>query len=170
MKIGIILHSQTGNTLAVGKRILESLQTNGHDVTLLRIKNTESVEKPQKLEDVQIDNYPNISDYEALIFGAWVEAFNLCSGFQVYLKQLNKVEANLVLCFVTQHFPYKWMGGYNAVSKMKKSLACLGVTIASTGIINWTNKLREKQIDELVSHFSSQFDHKTAVKSKSIST
>ena len=157
MKIGIIVHSQTGHTLLVGERLREKLQSDGHEVTLKRFQNTETPQGPQKPEDIKLDQIPEANGYDALIFGAWVQAFNLCPGFTSYLKQIPDFDTNNVSCFLTEQFPYKWMGGSLALSKMKKGLTGKGATIKESGVINWGNKKREKQIDDLVARFSNQY-------------
>lgn len=157
MKIGIIVHSQTGHTLLVGERIREKLQSDGHEVTLKRFHNTEPPEGPQKPEDIKLDHIPEANGYDALIFGAWVQAFNLCPGFTLYLKQIPDFDTNNVSCFLTEQFPYKWMGGSLALSKMRKQLTAKGAEIQASGVINWSNKKREQQIGELADRFSSQY-------------
>ncbi|MBT2584105.1 flavodoxin [Planococcus sp. ISL-109] len=158
MKIGIIVHSQTGNTLLVGEKLLEKLRTDGHEVTLTRMQNIGDPSATQNPKDIELDSMPEVTGYDALIFGAWVQAFNLCPGFSKYLKQLPEIERKHVSCFVTQQFRYKWMGGSFALSKMKKLLAEKGVKVSSSGVINWSNKKKEQQIDELVARFSGQYE------------
>ncbi|MGM0899099.1 MAG: flavodoxin family protein [Bacillota bacterium] len=156
MKIGIIVHSQTGHTLLVGERIREKLQSDGHEVRLMRMQNLEN-EEAKNPTDVQLDSLPETAGFDALIFGAWVQAFTLCPGFLKYLEQIPDIDSENVSCFLTQQFRYKWMGGNRAISKMKTSLKAKGAVINSTGIINWSNKKREQQIEELAALFSRQY-------------
>lgn len=157
MKIGIIVHSQSGHTLLVGEKLREKLRSEGHEVTLKRFQNIENSTGSQKSENIRLDHIPETAGYDALIFGAWVQAFNLCPGFHLYLKQIPDFDTNNVSCFLTEQFPYKWMGGSRALSKMKKFLEEKGATINASGVINWGNKKREQQIDELVARFSRQY-------------
>lgn len=157
MKIGIIVHSQSGHTLLVGEKLRDKLKSDGHEVTLKRFHNTETPEGPQRVEDIKLDHIPDANGYDALIFGAWVQAFNLCPGFTFYLKQIPDFDTSNVSCFLTEQFPYKWMGGGRALSKMKKFLTAKGAEINSSGVINWGHKKREQQIDDLVARFSSQY-------------
>lgn len=157
MKIGIILHSQTGNTYSVGQKLEEKLKTKGHDVTLVRMKTIGDTEA--KEQDVQLDVMPEVTDYDALIFGGWILAFNLCPGISKYLKQLSFLNDKKVSVFLTQHFPYKWMGGTVGMFKMKEILSSKGAVISSSGIINWSRKnKRDDQINILVEKLSRQFD------------
>lgn len=157
MKIGVIVHSQSGNTLLVGERIFKNLKSDGHEVTLDRFQNIETFNEAQQTDNIKLDHIPDAAGFDALIFGAWVQAFNLCPGFHLYLKQIPDFNTNNVSCFLTEQFPYKWMGGSLALSKMKRFLVEKGADIKASGIINWSNKKREQQIDELVARFSSQY-------------
>lgn len=157
MKIGIIVHSQSGHTLLVGEKLRDKLRSDGHEVTLKRFQNTDSSTGSQNPENIRLDHIPDARGFDALIFGAWVQGFNLCAGFHLYLKQIPDFDTNNVSCFLTEQFPYKWMGGSRALSKMKKFLEEKGAKINASGVINWGNKKREQQIDELVARFSSQY-------------
>ena len=159
MNIGIILHSQTGNTYLVGQKLQEKLKTNGHNVTLLRMKTINNTNPNQNPKDIQLDYMPKVNDYDALVFGGWIQAFNLCPGLSMYLKQLSSLNDKKVTCFLTQRFPYKWMGGRNGLSKMKKILSSKGATVIASGIINWSKKNKlDDQIEELVENISRQYD------------
>lgn len=157
MNIGIIVHSQSGHTLLVGEKLRDKLRSDGHEVTLERFHNIESSTGPQKPENIRLDHIPDAAGYDALIFGAWVQAFNLCPGFHLYLKQIPDFDTNNVSCFLTEQFPYKWMGGSRALAKMKGFLEEKGAKIHGSGVINWGNKKRDQQIDELVTRISSQY-------------
>ena len=156
MKIGIIVHSQTGHTLLVGERIREKLQADGHEVQLRRMQNLEEGET-KKPAAVQLDSLPETARFDALIFGAWVQAFTLCPGFTKYVEQIPDLGSENVSCFLTQQFRYKWMGGNRAMAKMKTLLEAKGAVVNSTAIINWSHKKREQQIEELAEHFTSQY-------------
>ncbi|MEZ0479725.1 flavodoxin family protein [Planococcus sp. SSTMD024] len=156
MKIGIIMHSQTGHTLLVGERLREKLQSDGHEVRLMRMQNLEN-EEAKNPTAVQLDSLPETKGYDALVFGAWVQGFTLCPGFIKYAEQLPDLGQAPVSCFLTQQFRYKWMGGNRAMGKMKTLLKAKGAVVNSDAIINWSHKKRPQQIEELVARFSSQY-------------
>lgn len=157
MNIGIIVHSQTGNTYSVGEKIEEKLRADGHNVSLIRIQTKDAANKNQK--DIQLDCMPEVKDYDALVFGGWIQAFNLYPGVSMYLNQLPSLSDKKVTCFLTQHFRYKWMGGMNGLSKMEKILSSKGATVLAANIINWSDEnKRPKQIGELVENISRQYN------------
>jgi NAD(P)H dehydrogenase (quinone) len=154
MKIGIIVHSQTGNTYAVGQKILENLQAAGHTVTLERLKFTGG-DQPG-LKSVQLETPPKVDAYEALVFGAPVHAFALSRGMEGYLSQIPSLQGKKVACFVTKGLRFHWAGGTQAISKMKMICTSKGAQVCATGIVVW-NEQREQQIAGLIKAFSPCF-------------
>lgn len=148
MKIGLIVYSQTGNTLGVAEKIQEAIRMNGHEVVLERVK-TEG--DPNKGETIRLSNAPSPNGYDAVVFASPVQAFNLAQGMKLYFQQMPEFETEKVCCFVTQHFPKPWLGGNRAIRQMEDYCRQKGQTVSETGVVNWTNKQREAQIDSLIS-------------------
>jgi len=157
MNIGIIVHSQTGNTLHVANRLKEQLEKTGHHVTLSRMKTLGESNSIQNPDQVELDHLADAHGYDVIIFGGWVQAFNLCQGFSKYLHQLETLNAKEVHCFVTHHFPFAWMGGNHAISQMKKILRSKNVTVHSTVVFNWSRKNNLSLIDTWAETFSQQY-------------
>lgn len=86
MKIGIIVHSHTGNTLSVAQKIKEKLLTAGHSVNLEQVTavNEDSVAAGK----IQLKTIPDVSTYDILIFGAPVNGFSLSQVMKEYLLQI----------------------------------------------------------------------------------
>lgn len=155
MKIGIIVHSQTGNTLSVAQKLKEKLSSAGHTASIEQIKAVD--EKQTDPKKMQIQKMPDISSYDALILGAPVHAFSASPVMKVYLSQLPSIQGKKVACFVTKMLPFKWTGGTGAVSHMKKSCESKGGSVVAAGVINWKSGSREKDIADLVEKFSKAF-------------
>lgn len=151
MKIGIIVYSHTGNTLSVAEKIKNSLSLAGHMVAIERI--TAVNNDPRSQEGKQLKNAPNISPYDAFLFGAPVWAFSLSPLMKDYISQLPSLHGNKTGCFVTQQFPYAWMGGSHAIRQMQKTCESKGADIFETGVINWSSKKRDVQIQNLIERF-----------------
>ena len=58
-------------------------------------------------------------------------------------------EGKSVACLTTQHFPYAWMGGNRAIRQMKGLVTAAGATVRGSGMINWSRKTRDEQIQEV---------------------
>lgn len=152
MKIGIILYSYTGNTLAVGEKLKEMLLKKGHEVNLDKIKAID--ENPQSRGPIHLTEIPDTIPYDEIIFGAPVRAFSLNPIMKAYLDNLQDLKEKNITCFVTEHFPKAWMGGNQAIKKMKRLVQDKNGNITESGVINWSNAKREEQINEMVARFS----------------
>ncbi len=157
MKIGIIVYSQTGNTYSVAIKIKEALIKKGHSVEIDKIEAIR--ETKQNVNNIKISKMPDVEKYDGLIFASFVEAFSLCPVMDTYLKQLKSLNNKKIAVYVTQFFPYPWMGGKHAIKQMKKNLILKGNAITETGIVNWKNKNREQIIQKLVEQFTIYFNN-----------
>jgi flavodoxin len=155
MNIGIIVYSQSGNTLSVAKRLKEKLSAAGHSATLEEVKvvgGRESGDRSFKLETL-----PDVDPYEALVFGSAVEGFSLSPVLTDYLKQIKSLQGKKVACLVTEFFPYPWMGGNRAVHQMRKLCESKGATVCGSGVVNWVSWRREKTTTDAVDRLSRMF-------------
>ena len=148
MNIGIIVHSQTGNTFSVAEKLKESMEEKGHSVHIERV--TAVKEQPAPNEPVELKDNPDISIYDALVFCAPVHAFSLSAVMQAYLKQVQSMENKKVNCFVTQQLKFSFMGGNRSVNQMKKACIDKGASFGNTGIVNWSSKKRDELINTVV--------------------
>ena len=152
MKIGIIVYSQTGNTLSVAEKLKDALTAKSCDVELQRVVATGGDPGARALDTLV--QAPDPNGYDALVFASPVQAFTLARATALYLAQLPQIRTGKACCFVTQQFKKPWLGGNTAIRKMRAMLLEKGVTAGETGIVNWSGDKREAQIDEIVSRFS----------------
>lgn len=148
MKVGIIVHSHTENTLSVAEKLKENMEVKRHIVDLKRVVAVN--EDPSYTGEVKLKEAPEISKYDLIIFAAPVRAFCLSPVMKKYLSEIKSLKGKKVECFVTQHLPYEWMGGKNSINSMKKICKSKEANIYEVGIINWSNKKREIKIEEVV--------------------
>lgn len=157
MKIGIIVHSQTGHTYSVAQRLEKKLSADGHLVDIQQLRLVGGQQVPGK--DSKIENPPDLSGYDKVIFGAPVQAFSLSKVMEAYLTQVSSLSGKTVACFVTKGLPFGWTGGNRAIGQMKEICESKWAIVSGTGIVVW-NKNREKQIDDLLEKFSELLDLK----------
>lgn len=155
MNIGIIIYSQTGNTFSVAQELKEKLATAGNSVNIERVLLAGDMQPGAK--DIQFETRPEVGTYDALVFGAPVEAFSLSSVMRSYLRQVASLKRKKVACFVTKGLPFYWTGGSRAIVQMKKICGSKDATICGTGIVVWTGKDRKKKIAEVVEKLSRLF-------------
>ena len=148
MNIGIIVYSQTGNTLAVAEKMKETCAAAGHTAEIGRI----TVEESEKSDAaVKLANIPAVDGYDAIIFGAPVQAFSLCAPMVKYLKQLPSIQGLPVACYLTQGLPKKWMGGNRAYKTLRSLCMKKGADPERIGHVHWRSDERDAQIADAVS-------------------
>ena len=155
MKIGIVVHSHTGNTYSVAKKLQEKLLKAEHQVSIERIQ-VAGGENPN-VKDFRLENPPDAGAYDALIFGAPVRGGALSPVMAAYLKQLPSLAVGKAACYVTKFFPTSRMGGQSAISKMTELCSSKGASISATGIVSWLSWKREKQINDVVERLGGIF-------------
>ena len=154
MKIGIVVHSYTGNTFEVGQKIHDKFLDDGKDVELQRVSMVGG-DKPRG-KDINFENLPDLEKYDAIIFGSPVHAFSLSLAMKTYLEQIPSLQDKKIALFVTKGNRFNWMGGNQAIKKMSKICRSKKGIILGTGIIVW-NKQRDQKIKELIHEFSGLF-------------
>ncbi|MEA3355943.1 MAG: flavodoxin family protein [Candidatus Bipolaricaulota bacterium] len=155
MNIGIIVYSQSGNTLSVAKRLKEKFSAAGHSATLEEVKVVGGRKPGDK--GFQLETLPDVELYDALLLGSAVEGFSLSPVLTAYLKQIKSLQGKKVACLVTQFFPYPWMGGNRAVRQMRKLCESKGATVCGSGVVNWVSWRREKTTADAVDRLSRMF-------------
>jgi flavodoxin len=156
MNIGMVINSQTGNTLSVAKKLEERLVAAGHDVTLHHLQPIGEVHPGVK--DVKFESLPDLDPYDALVFGSQVNAFSLSASMACYMPQVSSVQGKPVALLVTEALPYAIFGGNRAVRHMSGECEAKGANVLGSGIVNWSRKSREKQIVKVVDHLAALFD------------
>ncbi len=148
MKIGLIVYSQTGNTLSVAEKIKLKLDEQGHNVTLEQIQiSGKTPAQPGKFE---LTGIPAVEGYDALILGAPVQAFSLNPVMKAYLAQLPKLEGKKVALFVTKGLSALWLGGTGAIKIMKQECESRGAKVVGSAIVPWGTAKREDLIKQAV--------------------
>ncbi len=146
MNIGVIVWSATGNTRSVAETFTEALQKSGHTVTLDLIS-IDAKDPARRPESWCLTKKPDTKPYDAIVFGAPVEAFSLSGVMSRYLSNIEDLSDKPVFCYVTQFFPKPWMGGTNAVRQLTRLVETHGGKPCGTAVINWSSKKRILQIE-----------------------
>jgi flavodoxin len=144
MKIGIIVHSQTGHTLSVAHKLSEQFLAAGHTVSIEKVVSSNDGET--NVNSIVLTNAPKLDGFDMLVFGAPVRGFMLSPVMQAYLLQLPSLRGKIVSGFVTQFFPKATMGGNQAIERLSEICSSKGVEITKSGIINWMNPIKRKKL------------------------
>ena len=135
MNIGILVNSKTGNTLSVAEKLRDKLLALGHTVALEKV--VASNDGEMDIQKIVISNPPSTQIYDMLVFAAPVNGFRLAFAMQAYLRDLPSLEGKRLAGFVTEAFPFPWMGGNQALKGMEKLVNAKGGTLIATGVVNW---------------------------------
>jgi flavodoxin len=146
MKTAFVIYSATGNTKRVALQLKEMMEKAGKEVDWFDIV---PMGDPKSDPDIQFEKIHDLSEYDTVLFGSYVEAFSLNGKMSEYLKQMKGCNGKNAIMLTTQHFPKKWMGGNQALKKMKKLLEEKGFCVLAGEDVNWKSKEegRQERID-----------------------
>lgn len=154
MKIGLVIHSKTGNSLMVARQLQDRFISLGHEVTLEQIvANNDGERNPAS---IQLQRIPKIEAYDLLIFGGPVRGGAFSPVLQAFLQKIPSLQGRKVYGYVTHFFPSPSMGGNQALSKFSEICQNKGTQLTKKGSIQWINPFtRKTRINELVENFVS---------------
>lgn len=154
MKIGIVVYSQTGNTLSVAEKLKDRLASLGHAAAIERVT---AEGQPDDPKSVRFGPLPDLSGYEALALAAPVQAFSLCAAMKAYLPKLPELAGKKVACFTTKSLKSAWTGANKALAAMSKAAGDKGGKVVAMGFVSWKSKSKEQDIEELVAKIAKAF-------------
>jgi flavodoxin len=153
MNIGIIIHSQTGNTLSVAQKLKEKLSAAGHSVSIQRVSAANDGET--NVQNIKLTEKPDAGAYDVLLFGAPVRGFSLSPVMKAYLGCIGQLRGKKTGCFITHYFPYAWMGGNQALGQLCGIVKAKGASVYGTGMVHWSRAAtRETQIEAVAGKLS----------------
>jgi len=155
MNIGIMVYSETGNTLSVAEKLREKLVAAGHTAAIERV----TVDgDPRKMGvGVAFGVMPDTTPYDALVFASPVHGFSLSLPMAGYLKQVSSLDGKAVACLVSHALPYPWMGGTRAIRQMAAICESKGARMCGSGIVNWMRSSRDQEIADVADVLSRAF-------------
>lgn len=151
MHIGIIVHSQSGHTAGVAKAIAEKFREKGHDVDVKLLLTTGQMRPGSKR--FTICNAPDeeeIAAFDAILFGGPVWGGRASPVIIEYLTWLKKLNGKKVLSFVTQAFPWKALGGNQAIRAMDEDLKASGGEVMPGEILQYFFGVNKAKLDEAI--------------------
>lgn len=152
--IGIIVHSHTGHTLTVARRLAEALSADGHEVALKPLE-TVGPANPSA-ETVALKNPPSIDRYDVLILASPVNGGRMSGAMRSYLDQISSLEGKQVAILLTHFLPYAW-GAKQTIEQMTEICESKGATVIGTADVRWSSPRRGRQIARAVETLSDLF-------------
>jgi len=142
MKSALVYYSRTGNTESVAKRF--------ENMDYLRVE-AKSDDPYQK--EVTLTNIPDITGYDHVIFASPVHGFKLSSVMKAYINQLGDLSGKTIDTFVTHYFRFYWMGGSQALKRMRELIEKKGGEVRYETSINWKSSKRQKDILDMIERY-----------------
>jgi flavodoxin len=149
MHVGIIVYSQSGHTASAAKAIAENFREHGHEVDI-KLLLTTGMSRPGS-SHFTICNAPEqeeIDQYEALIVGSPVWGFKESTVIREFLTWLKKLNGKKALCFATMAFPWKSLGGNQAVRHMSEDLQASGGNVLPGEVLHYFFGFNKQQLSE----------------------
>ncbi|HEX2957835.1 MAG TPA: hypothetical protein VHO70_13450 [Chitinispirillaceae bacterium] len=120
MKLSIILHTQSGHTADLARKIAETFRNAGHETEISMLRTVGTV-SPGSTK-FEIKNAPEITDEDWIIFAAPVWAFKASPVIMKYLGSLKNLKGKKVVNIVTKFLPFTWTGGTQALAAMNSEV------------------------------------------------
>ena len=138
MNIAIIVHSKTGTTRKFADRIADRLKKDGHSINVIQIETDVLIESGsvRSCKRFSITNLPDIKAYDALLLGGPVWGFSASPVIVACMNALGDFGGKKVVPFVTQGFPFKFLGGKQAIGLMSRNAAEKKATVLPGAIIS----------------------------------
>jgi len=133
MKIGIVVYSYTGQTLAAAEMLQQKLSTAGHETALKKLETTSTV-KPGTAE-VTLQSPPALDDFEAVVLAAPVWGGTPALPMAVYLEQLPALAGKPFAYLATGFFP-PTIGCNQTIASMKAVCEAKGAVSLGAGSIS----------------------------------
>lgn len=148
MRIEIMVYSKSGNTYSVAEKLHKNFFHKGYSSNIYSI-DTESTD--YLANDVE----SRIEKGDVIIFCAPVHGFSLCKEMNCYMDRIKSLKGKKVACFVTQYFKFPFLGGTKAIRQMTSICERKYGEIYWKGVIGWSSKYRESNINETVEAITS---------------
>jgi len=155
VNIGIIIYSQTGNTRETAGKLQDKLEESGHQAGIEEI--TIKGKIPAQPGQFELSGIPDPVEYDAVIFGSPVQAFNLNPVMLAYLDQIPEMQGKEAAFFITKQLPVKWTGGTQALGKMKEACEAKGAVVKGAEIVFWAAGKRRESIEKAVASLAALF-------------
>ncbi|MGE3062642.1 MAG: flavodoxin family protein [bacterium] len=149
MKTLIIVHSETGNTKLFAEEIKKAIEKKGLECGITQIETDAPMRNYNPSKQVlNIINLPEVEGYDYVLLGGPVMAFSANAAVMKCIRDLKSLKGRKFIPFVTQHLPFPFLGGTNAIRMMSNEAKKSGAEVLEGGIINiaWHDYKTEMKI------------------------
>lgn len=127
MRIGIVVHSGSGVTLALAGMAAEELERDGHQVEVIRLEPLGEVRPHQ--EDVALKTVPDVTGFDLLVVGGPIWAMAMSPVTLAFARGNADLAGRRVIPLATMAFPFAFMGGTAGIGALSKALRDSGARV-----------------------------------------
>jgi len=147
VKIGIVVHSNSGHTQTVAEELRDRLASDGLDVTLRRIE-TVGPARPGSTE-VSLRSRPPLDGYDKLVIASPVNGGKMSAAMATYLNGVSSLEGQQV-AFLLTHFLRRAWGAEQTIEQMTELCESKGASVIGWADVRWPNLRRRRDIRRAV--------------------
>jgi flavodoxin len=147
MKIGIVVHSNSGHTQTVAEELRDRLASNGLDVTLHPLK-TAGTARPGTA-NISLRSRPTLAGYDRLVIGSPVNGGKMSAAMAAYLNGVPSLKGQQVAFLLTHFFRRAW-GAEQTIERMAKLCESKGAGVMGWADVRWPNLRRRRDIRRAV--------------------
>jgi len=130
MKVLILVHSLTGNTLKFAEAIKGQLAQKGNQTSLVQLRTDPPLEgKGKDPKDFRITNLPECSGYDIVLLGCPVWGFSPSPVAMKAVKEVKGLSGKRFMPFATQSFPIAALGGKRTLNVLSNEAGKKGARI-----------------------------------------
>ena len=148
MKIGIFVHSQSGNTARLALAVTHALREKGQEVDVELLRPVGKVHPG--IKHVEFKNVPEVEGYDMVMLAGPVWAFNASPVVVSLLHQLSGLKGKKTMFFLTSGFPPPLSGWKRAHKKIKELLEESNATVIEGESLFWGPWCCKKRLDAAV--------------------
>ncbi|HAJ78851.1 MAG TPA: hypothetical protein DCO75_03700 [Fibrobacteres bacterium] len=148
MNIGIFIHSQSGHSSELGMATTKKLREKGNTVDIQLMKPLGRVHPRMKHVEFR-DETPDISSYDALVFGGPIWAFDASPVVLSFIKEIHSLKGKKAICFTTSGLPTPLSGAKGAIKKMCRQLEKIGADVLEGEAFFWGFMPGKKAIENV---------------------
>lgn len=154
MKIGMIVYSYTGQTLALAEALQEKLTAAGHEVQLKQLETPAGFKPGQS--STTLSSIPSLGTYDDLVLAAPTWGGLPASPMAAFLEKLPDLQGKRLVYLATGFFPPK-LGCLQAIEKMKTACEAKHAQSLGSGSISRLCFGRKKKTEQMVKELAGLF-------------
>jgi flavodoxin len=155
MKLIIVVHTKTGRTAELARKIAEIFRNAGHEIDIAMLRTVGKV--TPGTTNFEIKNPPEINNHDAIIFAGPVWGFKASPVIMKYIGSLKDLKNKKIVNVVTKSLPFNWTGGNQALAMMKNEVESANGHVIRGEIVQSFSKASTEKLNAIAENIFSAF-------------